>query len=61
MVNGVKVLKKIRSRFLTREEKNKKKTDYDKMMSNKNYYSYRLTNDFTNMLHAFTSPSAVDD
>lgn len=61
MVNGVKTIKKIRSKFLSREEKNRKKVDYEKMMSNKHYYSYKLTNDLNALLSAFASPALLDD
>jgi hypothetical protein len=58
-INGNRVLRKIRSRFLTREEKNKKRADYEKIMSNKQYYSYKLTSDLSNILQAFTSSNLV--
>ena len=61
IINGSILTKRIRSKFLSREEKNRKKVDYDKTMSHKNYFSYKLTNDLNNILHAFISPSAVDD
>lgn len=61
MVNGVRTVKKIRSKFLSREEKNRKKVDYEKMMSNKHYYSYKLTNDLNALLSAFASPALLDE
>ncbi len=61
VVGGVRVVKRIRSKFLSREEKNRKKVDYEKMMSNKHYYSYKLTNDLNNLISAFANPALLEE
>jgi hypothetical protein len=61
VVNGARVVRKIRSKFLSREEKNRKKVDYEKMMSNKHYYSYKLTNDLNALIAVFAAPSLLDE
>lgn len=51
--DGRKELKKIRSRFLKKEEKAKKKAEYEKMMLNKQFLAYKLTTDLCNVLQNY--------
>jgi hypothetical protein len=46
----VRQIKRIRSRFLSREEKIKKKNTYEKIIQMKNYHSTKLTADFSSTL-----------
>lgn len=57
-IDGKKEIKKIRSRFLKKEEKVKKKAEYEKMMFNKQFLAYKLTNDLCNILQYYI-PNAL--
>ena len=59
-IDGRRDIKKIRSNFLKKEEKVKKKAEYEKMMSNKQFLAYKLTNDLCNLLQNYIPPSLIE-
>ena len=56
----MKGIKKIRFKFLSTDEKKKKKSDYNKMISNKHYYEYKLVRDIVNILSVYVSGNLLD-